>query len=333
MGRWTRIPKGRGRFRRIYVPDPAEKARLRELLPKLYRLWAAAARRTARKRGLPVHNLTDAVHGFVPGRSPVTCAVRHVGMEITASVDLADCFDYVTRDAVLRALSEVSLRPPLWLDELFRDGVAAQGLPTSPMLCNIALLPVDAYMVWLLRGFVRYYAYTRYGDDIAVSSSSSTTDEVRLVLQHLAKLVRSYGFVLNEEKTRIQHASRGMRLICGVSVGPDGIQAPRRVRRLLRAALHRGNTAQASGLAGWCALRMPRRAVLLLAGTELTSCSHRQPCGPDCVSGLDTLKMLRRTLNAAQLVRVIQAARSAHRTNPRLCPGMVIQDALHHTAL
>jgi hypothetical protein len=251
-------------------------------------------------------------------------------MEITASVDLADCFDHVTRDTVLRALREVSLPPPSWLDELFRDGVAAQGLPTSPMLCNIALLPVDARMVLWLQCLPGPNAYTRYGDDIAVSSSSP--NEVHFALQSLADLVRLYGFALNKEKTRIQHASRGMRLICGVSVGPDGIQAPRRVRRLLRAALHRGNTAQASGLAGWCALRMPRRAALSLAGTGLTSCSRQDPCGPNCVSGLDTLKMLRCTLNAAQLVRVIQAARSVHRTNPRLCPGMVLQDALHHTA-
>ena len=330
MGRWTRIPKGRGRFRRIYVPDPAEKARLRELLPELYRLWATAARRAAKKRGLPVRNLTDAVHGFLPGRSPVTCAVRHVGMNITASVDLADCFDHVTRDKVLRALREVSLQPPSWLDELFRDGVAAQGLPTSPMLCNIALLPVDAYMVLGLNCLPGPNAYTRYGDDIAISSSSSR--QVHFALQCLADLVRLYGFVLNEEKTRIQHASRGMRLICGVSVGPDGIQAPRRVRRLLRAALHRGNTAQASGLAGWCALRMPRRAALSLAGTGLTSCSRQDPCGPNCVSGLDTLRRLRRTLDASQLARAILMAKSTLRERPNLCPGTALQDALHRTA-
>lgn len=331
MGRWIRIPKGNGKTRRIYVPDPHETHRLRALLPDALRPYRRAQTALARSRSVPLPELLRAVHGFLPGRSPVTAALPHVGMALTLSFDLEEFFDHVTEERVRTVLRLAGINPPAWLAEAFRDGIAAQGLPTSPLLSNLAFLPADLDILAATRRLHAPQhgpaaAYTRYADDIAVSLHPATAGRVlQPVQREVERAVAAAGFRINRDKTRVHASHAGRRTVFGVLVGPDGIHPPRRLRKKLRAAIHQGNTASASGLSACTSLLLPRRAALSLAGATLTHCSLARPCGPDCRGGADTLRTARRSVDGYTLTRVILLAKSlASRTS---CPGQALAQA------
>ncbi len=79
------IPK-KGGVRRVYIPSDYLKRRLKEI-----------ARNLAQAIDAGLH---PGVHGFRPGRSVLTQASQHIGYAWTLSLDLKDCFDHVTYDAV-----------------------------------------------------------------------------------------------------------------------------------------------------------------------------------------------------------------------------------------
>lgn len=249
-----KVKKKSGGFRTIYAPDNQTKTRLRYLAERLGRMTAL---------------LCDPaiVHGFVPGRNPVTNALRHVGRQYTVCMDIVDFFDHVTEKLLgpYKALIPVKLCMP--------EGFAAQGLPTSPPISNLAMLPFDqalSYTLqtneWLLPA--RDFVYTRYADDIAISFNLDDTwalVEVRKrlvepLIEGIGSLLSSMGMEVNEKKVRLLHTTGGRRrVITGVSVGEDDVRIPRPTRRRLRAAMHKcSGSLQARGLAEWGKLKVPK---------------------------------------------------------------------------
>jgi len=256
--RILRIAKKSGGERVIYAPSPEEAAVYRALLPRLHEVQSRLCR--------------DA-HGFVRGRSAVTGARLHAGRAHSACWDLRSFFDTVTREQILAAAPElVDI-----VDQLLIDGAPRQGLPTSPLASNIAAAPLDrAIQGWLAgRG-----VYTRYADDLTVSSDDHSVVEEALTV--IPALVAAQGWEIHPAKTRVQHATGGARVICGVVVADDprATRATRATRRKLRAAQHRAEhganrgareraRAQARGLGEWCAQRTPVAQVI------------RERCGRD----------------------------------------------------
>lgn len=249
--RKVRIPKRSGGMRVIYIPDAEEKARLRTLVGPL--------------QDKVLRMCGQEVQGFVPGRSPVTNALAHVGYTCSLTMDLEDFFDHVTPEKVGRRLSreEAAL--------VFVNGAARQGLPTSPAVANLAAVDLDrAILRWLAR-HAPGAGYTRYADDITISF-----DDVALaqaVETAVRDIVRRCGFRVAERKTRLMCAAAGRRIITGVAVDADGCHAPRSARRRLRAARHRlemmrrdgadekeirRQERRVRGLEEWCQMRAPR---------------------------------------------------------------------------
>ena len=228
------IRKRNGKTRLIYKPNHRRKTRLRLLVPELNAL---------------ARDLCDprVVHGFMPGKSPVTNALEHVGFQWTLCCDLADFFDSVTA-------KHLPILPQEILEEILVDGAARQGLPTSPAAANLAAGKLDrAILRWIARSPAEI-RYTRYADDLSFSSDQlHVLTRLRAVLP---RIVKRSGFTLNESKTRILSARAGRRIITGVAVD-DSIHAPRTVRRRLRAARHQGNWRSARGLAEWDKLKLP----------------------------------------------------------------------------
>lgn len=264
-----KLPKGRG-YRIVVVPSAQRKADCRDHMP---RLMAAAML-------LDRHGVQ---HGFTPGRSPVTNAARHVGFEWTATWDLEDCFEHVTR-----AMVPIKTAEGCW-----DDGVARQGLPSSPALANIALVELDTVIVRLLG---RRGVYTRYADDITVSTNDKRA--LGVMLDKVPALAEAHGFPVAAHKTRVQWARAGRRMVTGVAVDSAGTHAPRETRRRLRAAKHQAaclrrdaslladsstqlkllwlaeyQALKAGGLAEWCALKRPNwaRSALRYAYPPLTA--------------------------------------------------------------
>jgi len=237
----TKIPKRNGEFRTIYVPNKEEKQKLRGLLGELNR----------KAKNI----LSGAVHGFVIGRSPVTNALPHVGYEYTISFDLENFFDTVTPEKVGKYLSKEEK------EAVFVDGAARQGLPTSPVVANLAAADMDKAILKWIKKDGRDIVYTRYADDLTLSFNEP--ELIPVIKEKIPEIIRRNGFAVNERKTRVQAAKAGRRIICGVAVDRDGIYPTREIKRRLRAALHQGNKRQARGLEEWMKLKLPKPAEVI----------------------------------------------------------------------
>jgi hypothetical protein len=229
------IPKKNGKYRTIYVPDREEKQKFKNLLGELNR----------KAKNI----LSGVVHGFVPGRSPVTNALPHVGYEYTISFDLEDFFDTVTPEKVSKYLSKEEK------EIVFVDGAARQGLPTSPAVANLAAADMDKAILKWIKKTDKNIVYTRYADDLSFSFNGS--ELIPVIKEKIPEIIKRNGFKVNERKTRVQAAVAGRRIICGVAVDKDGIYPTREVKRRLRAALHQENIKKARGLEEWMKLKLP----------------------------------------------------------------------------
>lgn len=258
-----RLSKGGGKVRVVYAPSPRAKSRLRARLPELMR----AERRAAAALGV-----AEVAHGFIAGRSPVTCALAHVGFVLTVSCDLSGWFDSVTAAQVARGLvlgGYGEAAAAALAERLCHLGAPRQGLPTSPAAANLAAVPMDRLILDALAEMGQAFAYTRYADDLTVSVGEDSPELAQRIVNILAGCASAMGWRVATHKTHIQRAAAGRRVIVGVSVEND-LRAPRKVRRRLRAANHKARTQEgnagtgarnsAAGLAEWCSLKLPKEA-------------------------------------------------------------------------
>ncbi len=232
-----KLPKGDGAFRTIYAPSKAYKEKLSSFLLNLQQ---------------KLHNADEdkTIHGFMRGRGPVSNAQKHVGYAFTLSLDLKDFFDSVTSEMAKEYLSDEEL------ELCFIDGIARQGLPTSPLIANLAFLKLDEKIKEAIEEEGVYTVYTRYADDLIFSFNHK---EFAATLEPLVeKIVTKGGFTLNRKKTKLQSANDGRRMITGIGVDERGIHPSRKLKRQIRAALHQKNREQAFGLLSWAECKEPR---------------------------------------------------------------------------
>lgn len=258
-GNYRLIPKGNGKMRKILVTTARFRHENRKLVPLMHHLQQMACDT----------NPGPVVHGFYMGRSPVTNAMRHVGFQYSVCFDLENFFPSVTRkmfDAALTWLPsehnpntgiiQRTMRVMFVNDKAQtsaeKTAIAEQGIPTSPMVANIAASPLDRKLVVLGGGAI---TYTRYADDLTFSFNDPAF--VDMLLTTVPQLVAAAGFKVNERKTHVLRAKQGRRIITGVGVDDTGIHPTRDVKRRLRAALHNGWCRKAAGLAEWCKLKLP----------------------------------------------------------------------------
>lgn len=228
--RIVRIPKGKGRFRTIYIPDEELKNYCNSKLQQIVGI--------ARK--CDIHNVQ---HGFTPGRSPVTNALCHVGWEYTMCFDLEDFFDTVTIEKLSSWCNNNSYDfDSKIVNMLMPDGAARQGLPTSPAIANMVASGMDYEIVSTLqwKGRMLNLVYTRYADDMTFSFNNP--DLIKTLGSKVPEIAEKWGFKINARKTHTQWAGAGYRMITGVAVGPTGIHCPRNIKRRLRAARHQLQT-------------------------------------------------------------------------------------------
>lgn len=230
------IPKGGRGTRKIYIPDEVYKNKLRSFLPALHRIAS----------DLDIHSVC---HAFLKGRNCVTNARPHVGFRYSVSLDIEDFFDSIQAESVR------GLIPDEIFQYCFIDGAPRQGLPTSPLIANVALSEVDRHIYKSLIFICGSFAYTRYADDLTISFDN------RKAIQRVIFLVRDAlikkGFSINEQKTRIQSAYNGRRIITGIGVSEHGLHATRKTLKALRAATHQNNLSSARGLLEWALCKQP----------------------------------------------------------------------------
>jgi retron-type reverse transcriptase len=214
------IPKRNGGVRRITAPAPLLKQIQRRLLDAVL----AQA---------PCH---PAATGFRPGISIADNARAHVGRKVVVNVDIQGFFPNTRFKLVARAVAHALPRrlsgeaQRLAIDICSMGGGLPTGAPTSPVVANLVMEPADRTLAAVA---ARHgVAYTRYADDLTLSG-----DAPQRLLPFLRQVVGELGYGLDPKKTNIFR--RGRRQIVTGLVVNDKVSVPRRLRRQLRAAVHR----------------------------------------------------------------------------------------------
>lgn len=235
--RWLVRPAGP---RLLEVPRPRLRALQRRLLDEVL-------------AAIPV---SGAAHGFVPGRSALTGARRHVGAEVVISLDLAAFFASIRAHQVYGRFRLAGYPEPVaWLltgltttaapvstltgaPPRLRAALAVphlpQGAPTSPALANLVAARLDRRLAGLADALGA--TYTRYADDLVLSGDRSLGRAAGRVVDTVGRIAAEEGFRLQPTKTRVQRAGQ-RQTVTGIVVN-----AHPNVRRdeydTLRAVLH-----------------------------------------------------------------------------------------------
>lgn len=157
----------------------------------------------------------ECVTGFVPGKSIVDNAERHLGMEYVFNTDLKDFFPSISNTRIKSTLKLPPFRfndeiaetiSGLCCTEVFLNGkkrwVLPQGSPCSPVLTNIVCRSLD----WKLNGLAKRFGveYSRYADDITFSSHHNVYQKNSEFLKEMRRIISEQRFTINENKTRLQ---------------------------------------------------------------------------------------------------------------------------------
>lgn len=163
---------------------------------------------------------SDYAMGFTDGRSVVSNASIHIGMDYILNIDLKDFFPSIHQARVWKRLQV----PPFNFNQPIANLIAGlccmkengidehgnkkdvyvlpQGAPTSPIITNMICDKLDYYLSRLAKRF--NMNYTRYADDITFSSMRFVYGKNGKFMQELHRIIKQQGFTINESKTRLQ---------------------------------------------------------------------------------------------------------------------------------
>ena len=182
----------------------------------------------------------DCVHGFVRGRGAVSNARVHAHRRRVwvMNLDLKDFFPSINFGRVRGLYSSLFNFNDRVATQLARltthDNHLAQGFCTSPDLANFVAWKLDRRLAGLARS--RDIDYTRYADDLTFSSTSRRPSP-ESIKRSVAAIVEDEGFKINPEKVAIMGVGR-RQVVTGLVVSEHGVNLSRRMRRLLRSAVH-----------------------------------------------------------------------------------------------
>lgn len=230
------IPKGNGSYRHVYIVSPERRKYLRSLLPKLQEIHTE-------------FDKSAVSYAFQKDKNCALLASQHIGYKYTLSLDVKDFFDNITESHVEKYI------PKNLLSECLINGNPKQGLPTSPLIASIALLPVDEEIEKIIHSLGISIVYTRYADDLIFSFDNP---RVRYAIHQIVKTtLKKYKLSLNEKKIKFQSNANGRRIITGIGVDNTGIYATRKIKKKIRAAIHQANYRSLNGLMQWSQCKMP----------------------------------------------------------------------------
>ena len=200
------ISKKNGTRRTIKAPKRVLKALQRELLVHLEKFYSPKS----------------SSHGFVKGRSIKTNAQIHAGKRYVFNIDLKDFFESIHFGRVRNLFMAQPFNAPHNVATVMAhiccsDGRLAQGAPTSPLISNMICRKLDAQLQALAKTGKCHF--TRYADDITFSFTSTlrhlpkdiveiSGDRRAIPGRELEEIVKANGFMINAEKTRLQHRSQ-----------------------------------------------------------------------------------------------------------------------------
>ena len=216
------IPKKSGGLRRIDEPNPELMGALRRLKEILESDFHA------------MHH--TAAFAYVKGRSTINSLERHQRNHSNwfLKTDFSNFFGSTTLEFTLSMLKIIfpfnyvyELYPDGWkalgkaLELGFLNGGLPQGTPLSPALTNLIMLPIDHRLKNDLIKRKEKFCYTRYADDILISSRRNFTYSE--VVNYIDEVLEEFHapFRIKAEKTRYG-SSAGANWNLGVMLNKDG---------------------------------------------------------------------------------------------------------------
>lgn len=216
-----KIPKRSGGLRQINAPLDELMCALREL-KYLFEKRLFASYHTA-------------AFAYVRGRSTIDAVKRHQRNKSRwfLKLDFHDFFGSSSPEFILSQLSTIFPFNEILLRENGREALTKalsicylnnglpQGTPISPTLTNLFMIPIDHYIAKTVRELTPHLVYTRYADDIILSSDMSFNwEEVQNQILDIVGNKFHAPFSLNTRKTRYG-SSAGRNWNLGVMLNSD----------------------------------------------------------------------------------------------------------------
>ena len=200
-------------------------------------------------------------YGFVPEKSIVDNARKHVGNIYIYNIDLKDFFPSIDqariwgrlhyhpfnldkkhdREKIANMIAvlcchemEVERLNESGVWETVTKRVLPQGAPTSPILTNIICERLD----YLLSAVAKRFGlkYSRYADDITFSSMHNVYQKDSEFINELQRIIKEQGFSVKHSKTRLQKAGF-KQVVTGLTVS-DRVNVHQRYVKQLRKWLY-----------------------------------------------------------------------------------------------
>ena len=151
--------------------------------------------------------MASSCHGFVKNKSILTNALPHVGAKTLMKFDIQDFFPSITLNLVVKQFRffGYGINVSRYLGYLCvnSDFCLPQGAPTSPFLSNLICIKIDKRIEGYCKKY--NYIYTRYADDITISSKDFVSEHKFNKIKNFISEVLDdeeelYSFKLNQKK-------------------------------------------------------------------------------------------------------------------------------------
>lgn len=173
------------------------------------------------------------------GRDYISCAAVHANARSLLKADIANFFPSITKHWVTAVFS----RTLFFSDDLARDmatincvdDALVQGSPCASYIAGALFGLKEGLIVRRLES--KGYRYTRYVDDITISSSRRG-ETFALATRLIDDLLSEHDLERNSEKTAIARSGSTPLLVHGIRVGGGRVGLPRVEFKAIRAAVN-----------------------------------------------------------------------------------------------
>lgn len=174
--------------------------------------------------------------GFEKGVSIRDNAIPHIGSTYILNIDLKDFFNEIEARKIYTIFKSVGYKKSIaaiFTNICTYKGYLPQGSPTSPKLANLVCAQLDSRIA----GYAgpRGMLYTRYADDITLSSQSQK--HIQNARHFLGTVIAEEGFRINKKKVSIA-GPRKRKEVTGLIITEDRVTLGRVFYRKMRAMLH-----------------------------------------------------------------------------------------------
>ena len=189
--------------------------------------------------------LPQSAQGFVYNRNTITNAKKHLHKKYVLNIDIEDFFGSINTGRVMGLFKTHPFlfskpQASILAGLVTHKNSLPQGSPCSPVISNMICLRLDKELTFLAQS--KGWVYTRYADDITISSNNLNDDLAIAVGQgfipgkRIVKIINDNGFVINKKKTRLANPFQS-KWVTGVKVN-ENTNVSRKLIRQVRAILN-----------------------------------------------------------------------------------------------